>query len=205
MKLQYFLKCSRCVVWVCYRCCWWRWSKWKDKLNRWCFCFYFSFCILYWINTSQTENSYKYSYDISRVSWRRWSYAVWGYSLWIPCWNGQIEQGFTPFQWQTLLSLLLGSICQYPSGLVGSAHRLPRWSLFSSKVACWGYHMRYPAEMVGLSKELPRFNGKPYYPCYWVLFTNTPPIWLGRHIEYPAGACSPRKTAYWSCNPVRCS
>ena len=53
--------------------------------------------------------------------------------------------------------------------------------------------MRYPAEMVGLSKELPRFNGKPYYPCYWVLFTNTPPIWLGQHIEYPAGACSPRK------------
>ena len=61
------------------------------------------------------------------------------------------------------------------------------------KVACWGYHTKYPAEMVGLSKELPRFNGKPYYPCCWVLFTNTPPNWLGWHIEYPAGACSPQK------------
>ena len=47
--------------------------------------------------------------------------------------------------------------------------------------------------MVGWNKDLPSFNGKPCYPCYQGLFANTPPVWLGQHIEYPTGACSPRK------------
>ena len=122
------------------------------------------------------------------MSWRRLSYVVWGYSLWIPRRNGRIEQGFTQFQWQTLLSLLLGSICQYPSGLVGSAHRLPCWSLFSSKVACWGYHTRYPAEMVGLSKELPRFNGKTLLS-----------LLLGPIYQYPSDLVgSAHRISHWS-------
>ena len=37
------------------------------------------------------------------------------------------------FNGNTLLSLLLGPIYQYPSSLVGQAHRIPHWSLFSSK------------------------------------------------------------------------
>ena len=65
--------------------------------------------------------------------------------------------------------------------------------LESSLLELCSTQSEYPAKMVGLSKDLPCCNGKPYYPCYWVLFTNTPPDWLGQHIEYPTGACSPRK------------
>ena len=58
-----------------------------------------AFCILYWINTLQTNNPCKYSYDISKVSWRRWSLRCLWVFLWIHHWNGRIEQGFTPLQW----------------------------------------------------------------------------------------------------------
>ena len=56
-----------------------------------------------------------------------------------------------------------------------------------------GIPCEYPVEMVGQSKDLPRCSGKPCCPHYQGLFANTPPIWLGQCIEYPAGACSPQK------------
>ena len=90
-----------------------------------------------------------------------------------PCYQGLFAN--TPPVW-------LGQHIEYPAGACSP-----------QKWIAEGTPCEYPTEMVGLTKELPRFYGKPYYPCYWVLSTNTPPIWLGWHIEYPTGAWSPRK------------
>ena len=108
------------------------------------------------------------------MSWRRWSYAVWGYSLWIPRQNGRMEQGFTQFHGKTLLSLLPGPICQYPSDLVGLAHRIPRWSLFSSKVGCWGYSLWIPRRKCRMKQGITQFHSK-----------TLPSLLLGSYLPIP--------------------
>ena len=59
---------------------------WRERINSTddVFVALLAFCILYWINTSLTENPYKYSYDISKVSWRCWSCTSWGYCMKYP-------------------------------------------------------------------------------------------------------------------------